>query len=170
MAKAFCHAINRLNEWTGKIACWLLIPLTLIVVYEVVLRYVFNRPTIWAWDINVLLLGALVILCGGYVLLHGSHIGVDVLVVRLSPRKRAIVDLITSLFFFFTIGLLLWKTAAAGWLSLQVRETFATFFAPPIYHLKLLMVVGVLFFLLQGVVKFIHDLGAFASREIGGKL
>lgn len=170
MAKAFCRRIDSCNEWTGKIVCWLIIPLTFIVVYDVILRYVFNRPTVWAWDINIQLLGALVILGGGYVLLHNGHIGVDVLVVRLSPRKRAMVDLVTSLFFFFGVGVLLWKASLDAWSSLQIRELYTSFFQPPIYPLKIVVVIGVLLLLLQGIAKFMRDLSAVTSREMGGKL
>ena len=111
--KSFCGFIDLLNEWAGKIFGWLIVPMIILVVYDVILRYIFNNPTIWSWDINVQLLGALVVFSGGYVLLHGAHVGVDALVIHLSSRGRAIVDLITSMFFFFSFGVLLW-TAACG--------------------------------------------------------
>ncbi|MBI5967453.1 MAG: TRAP transporter small permease subunit [Deltaproteobacteria bacterium] len=167
--KSFCRSIDFLNEWVGKISGWLIIPLTLLVIYDVTLRYVFNRPTVWAWDINIQLLGALVVLGGGYTLLHGGHIGVDVLVVQLSSRRRAMVDLITSLFFFFSIGVLLWKAVGEASFSVQIRELYTSVFAPPIYPFKILMVVGILLLLLQGMVKFIRDLITVASTEMKGR-
>lgn len=170
MAERFCHRIDSLNERVGKNSGWLIVPLILLVVYDVTLRYVFNRPTVWAWDINIQLLGALVILGGGYTLLHGGHIGVDVLVIRLSPRKRAIVDLITSVFFFFGVGVLMWKAVVDTLFSLQIRERYTSVFAPPIYPFKILMVVGILLLLLQGLVKFIRDLTTLTSTERKGTL
>lgn len=167
MVRVLRRSVDALNEWTGKVAAWLIIPLTLIVVLDVILRYVFNKPTIWAWDVNVQLLGALVILGAGYCLLHNAHVGVDVLVLRFSPRKRAIIDLITGLFFVFAIGVLLWKTASAAWASLQIREAYSSYWEPPIYPFKMLMVVGILLLLLQGIAKFIRDLGVviYPGRE-----
>jgi len=134
--KSFCCFIDSLNEWVGKMASWLIIPLTAVVTYDVILRYVFNRPTIWSWDINIQLLGALVVLGGGYAFLHDSHIGVDALVIHLSARRRAIVELITSAFFFFGIGVLLWKAALDAWFSLEIREFTPAFFHPPYIPLK----------------------------------
>jgi TRAP-type mannitol/chloroaromatic compound transport system permease small subunit len=166
MGKSFCRRIDSLNEWVGKISGWLIIPLILLVVYDVTLRYVFNRPTVWAWDINIQLLGALVVLGGGYALRNGAHIGVDVLVNQLSPRKRAIVDLITSVFFFFGVGVLMWKAIGDAWFSVQIRELYTSVFAPPIYPFKILMVGGILLLLLQGVVKFIQDLSTVTSNEM----
>ncbi len=169
MVKSFCRRIDSLNEWVGKTSGWLIIPLILLVVYDVTLRYVFNRPTVWAWDINVQLLGALVVLGGGYALLHDAHIGVDALVIHLSARRRAIVDLITSAFFFFGIGVLLWKAALDAWFSLEIRELYSSVFLPPIYPFKILMVIGILLLLLQGVAKFIRDLITATSTEMKGR-
>lgn len=45
--------IDAINECTGKGVGFLIIPITLIITLEVILRYVFNRPTIWAWDVNL---------------------------------------------------------------------------------------------------------------------
>lgn len=167
--KSFCRFIDSLNERVGKFAGWLILPLTALVTYDVVLRYGFNRPTIWAWDINIQLLGALVVLGGGYALLHDAHIGVDAIVIRLSARKRAIVDLITSAFFFFGIGVLLWQATVDAWFSLEIRELYSSVFMPPIYPFKVLMVAGILLLLLQGVAKFLRDLITVTSTEMKGR-
>lgn len=167
--KSFCRFIDSLNERVGRISGWLIIPLTAFVTYDVILRYIFNRPTIWAWDINIQLLGALVVLGGGYALLHDAHIGVDALVIHLSARRRAIVDLITSAFFFFGIGVLLWKAALDAWFSVEIGEVYSSVFSPPIYPFKILMVIGILLLLLQGVTKFIRDFITATSTEMKGK-
>src|SRR4030042_1971010 len=109
--------------------------------------------------------GARVVLGGGYALLQDAHIGVDALVIHLSARGRAIVDLITSAFFFFGIGVLLWKAALDAWFSLEIREVYSSVFSPPIYPFTILMVIGILLLLLQGVAKFIRDLITLTSTE-----
>ncbi|KPK92600.1 MAG: hypothetical protein AMJ94_04700 [Deltaproteobacteria bacterium SM23_61] len=167
--KSFCRFVDSLNERVGNISGWLIIPLTAVVTYDVILRYVFNRPTVWAWDINIQLLGALVVLGGGYALFHDAHIGVDALVMQLSPRRRAILDLITSAFFFFGVGVLLWKAASDAWFSLQIKELYSSVFMPPIYPFKILMVVGIFLLLLQGMAKFFRDLMTVTSTEMKGK-
>jgi TRAP-type mannitol/chloroaromatic compound transport system permease small subunit len=154
-----------LNEWTGRISAWLIIPLCLIVTYDVILRYIFNRPTVWAWDINVQLLGASVVLGGGYTLLYNGHIGVDVLVEGLSKKKRAIVESITSVFFFLGVGVLVWEGAKVAWFSVQTREIDFTYFAPPVYPLKVVIAIGFFLLFLQGIAKCIRDIIVVKSRE-----
>lgn len=165
MVKKFCHSIDMLNEWAGRIAAWLIIPLCLIVTYDVILRYIFNRPTVWAWDIDVQLLGASVVLGGGYTLLYNGHIGVDVFVEGLSKRKRAIVEAITSVFFFLGVGVLVWEGAKVAWFSVETREVDFTYFAPPVYPLKVVIAIGFLLLFLQGIAKFIRDIILIVSRE-----
>ena len=167
MLLSFCRVIDTVNEWVGKTSQWLVIPLTLIVTLEVILRYVFERPTLWAWDVNIMLLGALGVLSGGYILLHKGHVRVDVLVVRLSSRKRAIIELFTVPFFLLAIGILLWQWVPEAWHSIQTREKFTSVFMPPIYPLKIVIVSGILLLLLQGVADIVRNIITLASPKGG---
>ena len=54
MVKAVLHAIDVLNEKMGNAVGWIIIPLALLIVMEVILRYVFNKPTMWAWDVDAI--------------------------------------------------------------------------------------------------------------------
>ena len=165
MLKKFCLGVDFLNEWTGRIASWLTIPLCLLVIFDVVLRYIFNRPTVWAWDINTQFLGAASALGGGYALLYDGHIGVDVLVVNLSKKKKAIIDLITSIFFFLGIGALLWLAGKAAWFAVQTLEVDYTYFAPPVYPIKVVFAAGFFLLFLQGIAKFVRNLVTVLSRD-----
>jgi len=168
MIKTFCDRIDRVNDWVGKYVSWLVIPLTFVVTYDVVLRYLFDRPTIWAWDIAVQILASIAILGGGNALLVGAHIGIDVIVERISPKKRAVIGLITYVFFFFSVGILLWKTTAGAWASALIGERSYSYAAPPVYPLKIVMAVGVLLLFLQGIANFIRLLSKISSFKTGG--
>jgi TRAP-type mannitol/chloroaromatic compound transport system permease small subunit len=154
----FCRLIDAINERTGRIVAWLFIPFTLLVVADVFTRYVLRNPWFYI-DVNIQIMGTLIMLGGGYCLLHQSHIGVDTLVSRLSPRKRAIIDLVLFPIFIGSIGALLWKTGIAAWDAWVWKERYSfSALLPIIYPYKTVIVLGVLLVLLQGTVKFIHDL------------
>ena len=104
---SFSDRVDRISEWVGYAASFLILPMTFIAALEVVLRYVFNRPTEWGWDVNTMLLGAFSILTGCYVLLKGGHVTVDVIVNRLSLKSRTVIELFTFALFFFCVILLL---------------------------------------------------------------
>lgn len=48
----FLHYIDTTNDKVGRGVAFLLVPLAIITITEVVARYVFDRPTLWAWDTN----------------------------------------------------------------------------------------------------------------------
>lgn len=153
-----CHYIDRINGGVGKTLSYLFIPLTSIVMFEVLMRYIFERPQIWTWDISIMLYGTMIIVGGSYVLLQEKHIRVDVLLMRLSPKTRKTLDLITSPIFFLGCGLLLWEGSKFAWESLQISEGMGTIWNPPIYPLKIMIPLGALLLLFQGLAKFLRDL------------
>jgi TRAP-type mannitol/chloroaromatic compound transport system permease small subunit len=164
-AKSWLNWIDVINEWVGRVVSFLIVAMTVITVIEVILRYVFNRPTLWAWDINTMILGAFTVLTGGYVLLKEGHVAMDVIVLKLSLRIRAIIALVTSLLFFLSITLFVWQSGIAAWESFVMREQLNSNWNPPIYPLKLLWPIGAFLLLLQGVAKFIRHFNDARSKE-----
>jgi TRAP-type mannitol/chloroaromatic compound transport system permease small subunit len=156
--KKFLKVIDRMNELIGKAISFLILVLVSVIVYEIFVRYIFNSPTIWANEISQMVYGAYVILLGGYLQQRNGHVNVDILYQRFKPRTRAIINLFTWLLFFAFCGVILLKGGEMAWDSFLYRETDPTVFAPPIYPLKMLIPLGALLLLLQGLVKYIGDI------------
>ncbi len=164
-ALIFCRAIDSVNERVGRIASFAVLPLVILVAIEVLARYALNRPTIFAWDINIQLYGLLVMLGAGYALLTKGHVVVDVIITHFSPKVRAILELITSSFFFLCTGTLMWTSAGVAWESTLSKESYTSIWSPPIYPFKIMIFVGGCLLLLQGIAKFIRDIAVIASKE-----
>ncbi|WP_231699381.1 TRAP transporter small permease subunit [Limnochorda pilosa] len=149
--------IDRVSEWSGRAAAWLTLGAVLILTYEVIVRYVFDAPTQWAHDTSTLLLGVMYALTGAYGMVTKNHVGVDILSTRLSPRARATLDAVTSVFFFLFVGVIFWQ----GWrffdASFARREFSLNNQAIPIYPAKLAIPLGAALLLLQGVAQLIRD-------------
>jgi TRAP-type mannitol/chloroaromatic compound transport system permease small subunit len=164
MLENLCTIIDKINEWVGKIGCWLILPLTLLVTLEVLLRYIFNSPTIWIWDVNVQILGLIIVLGGGYAFVHDAHIGVDVIAGRLPERKKAFIDCITYALFLFTMGIIVWEIITAAWVSAETKERYSSYLMPPIYPFKIITAIAVILLYLQGIAKFIRSLVALFTN------
>ena len=93
--------IDTMSLWIGKIVCWLLLPMCLAMVYEVIARKFFVAPTMWAYDISRMFYGALFMLGAGYALSKGVHIRADFIYRNWSPRTQGIVDATLYLLFYF---------------------------------------------------------------------
>ena len=163
--KRLLTIIDRLNDQVGKIVSMLIIFMVLVLVYEVVLRYIFNAPTLWAHETSEYFFGVHFFLGGAYALRHAAHVNVEVIYSRFSPRFRAILDIITSVFFFLICAVLLWKGGAMAWTSLMKMEHTNTVWAPPLYPLKMMVPIGAFLLLLQGLAKFIRDFHIAITRK-----
>ncbi len=164
-AEAFCKHIDAINKWTGIIACMLLLPLVGIVMIEVILRYFFKSPTIWAWDINVQLAAAIAIMAGGYGLLTGGHVSMDLVSSHLRPKAKAWVDLATSSIFFFVMVTLTWVAISRAGYSISTRELYTSLLEPPLYPLRIVVAISLFLMLIQGIAKFIRDLAIATSAS-----
>jgi TRAP-type mannitol/chloroaromatic compound transport system permease small subunit len=155
---SFLKVVDAISEWSGKGIAYLIIPGILILALEVVLRYVFNSPTMWAHGTTQRIFATYYILSGAYILRYNKHVSVDVIYNRFSLRTRANLSLIGSLFFFVFCGVMLWKGIDFTWTSLSQLEPDATPWRAPLYPFKMMIPLGALLILLQGLAKFIRDL------------
>jgi TRAP-type mannitol/chloroaromatic compound transport system permease small subunit len=142
-----------IGEWSGKIFCWLVIPLVFGLAYEVVVRYVFNTPTVWAYDVTYILYGSHFMLGAAYALYKGLHIRTDMFYANYSIRWKGIVDASLYLLFFFP-GMILfmlagWEEAMHAW-SIGEKSD-ASPWRPIIYPFKTVVPVTAVMMLLQGV-------------------
>lgn len=160
----FVGVVDAINEKI-KFAGLVMLIMALIMTYEVVARYVFNAPTKWAWDINSQLLCLIMVVAGGYAQLHRTHIRVDVIYSRWSDRKKATVDFFASFLPLLFLGFLLYSTGVMAKRAVERLECAPTYFAPPVYPLKVVMIVGVFLFLLQVIADIIRNYLLITSRE-----
>jgi TRAP-type mannitol/chloroaromatic compound transport system permease small subunit len=152
------RAIDALNEKTGLYSSYLVLPLVGVVIYEVFMRYVFNAPTSWGFEMTTFIYGMHFMLSLGDTHRANGHVCIDIFESRLQPRKRAILRIITNLVLFIpTIGcMMIWsiKYAITSWAML---EHASSSWSPAIYPYKTVMAIGFVLFFLAGVSKLLQD-------------
>jgi TRAP-type mannitol/chloroaromatic compound transport system permease small subunit len=150
--------IDKISEYSGKAVCFLILGAILIMGYEVVARYVFNRPTLWVHELSTMFFGTFVIVGGAQTLLNGGHVKMDVIYSRFSPRVKAIIDLITFPVFLAFVLVLVIKGGQAAWRSVSMLEHASSQWAPPFYPFRLMLPLGALLVMLQGLAGFVRNL------------
>lgn len=98
--------IDTINDRFGNVIAYLNVAVVGIVCYEIVARYIFNLPTIWASEGMVMLSGFMYVLAGGYAQLYKRHVRIDLLYSRLSEKGQAVCDALAFIFFCFFMWLL----------------------------------------------------------------
>jgi len=162
-------AIERLNFGVGCFAALLIVPLVLATCYEVFARYLFGAPTIWAFELGYMLTGAYFLLGSALTLQRGEHIRIDLIYARLSPRRKATIDLVcyVALFIPFSIylGIRLWEYMAGAYVSGEGSGQSA--WNPPIWPFRLVFVVGFATMGLQALAEVGKCILTLAGRPAG---
>ena len=154
------RAIDSISERVGSAARWLVVVLVIVTVYDVVARYVFDAPTIWGYQASTMLGGGIILAGWAYCQLHGSHVRVDVFYTRISPRKRAFIDVLGALVCVFPLFIVFTHVAGSwAWEAWSAGEIMdETIWYPPSWPFRLAVAVGAVLLLLQVAASFVRDL------------
>jgi TRAP-type mannitol/chloroaromatic compound transport system permease small subunit len=149
---AFDTAIEKL----GKGFSLIIILVMAVIMFEVIARYAFNSPTIWAWPITKQLFGVFILFGGIYTLLHGGHIKVEMFYNRFPSKMKFTSRLIALLCALLFLGVLAWLGGVVASNSLVSGEYTSGAFRIPLYPFKMLLPIAATLFCLQGIVNFLR--------------
>jgi TRAP-type mannitol/chloroaromatic compound transport system permease small subunit len=93
--------IDWINEIVGRGVSWLTLFMAIVMFVTVVLRYAFNTGWIWMQESVMFMHGFVFMLAGGYTLLTEEHVRIDVIYRPLSDKKKAVINIIGTLFLLF---------------------------------------------------------------------
>lgn len=157
------RTIDFIVEAMGRIG-WLLILYCMIFgVTDVFLRYVLNSPSLWIATTLQVAMVLMACMGGAYALNHDSFVKLDLFYARFSTRKKAICDIITVVFSFLFLGVLIWKGADAALLSLKLKQVTPTSIPIPIYPIKILIPITAVVVLLVVIKKLVNDIRTVVS-------
>jgi TRAP-type C4-dicarboxylate transport system permease small subunit len=109
MLAMISKAIRRLT-WLAEVLAEIgLAGLTLLVLHEVIVRYVFNSPTLYSVELSEYLLVLVVFMSVGWVLKEDRHVAVTFAVDLMPERLRLVMSVLTSLLTVAFLGILVWK-------------------------------------------------------------
>jgi TRAP-type C4-dicarboxylate transport system permease small subunit len=111
--KTLNGALALIERAATTIAAIVMFAIMIIVSADVFMRYVFNSPLGWTYDlISLYLMAAVFFLVLSNAYLQGAHVSVDILQQRLPDRPYRITELITTAASFVVFLLITW----VGWL------------------------------------------------------
>ena len=121
--RALSSRIDTLNDWVGRAIRLLTLLMVLVTTYDVLMRYVFRQSFVFIQELEWHLFAVLFLIAAGYTHLKGDHVRVDIFYARMSPRAKAMVDLVCGVFFLFPMCfLLVWTSIPFIKASIGVLE------------------------------------------------
>lgn len=167
--------IDAISMWSGKAVAFLIIPMVGSLVFEVICRYFFDSPTIWAGDMSTMLYGGFFMLGASYALQRQQHIRTDFLYEKWSIRTKGIVDSILYLTLYFPgLAIFMWISWGYAFRSVMLNERIVSSpWLPIIWPLKLTMPIATALLLMQGISEVTKSLyaartGADLHEEVEG--
>lgn len=153
--------VDWINEWIGKILYPLIFLICLVIFFEVFMRSVFGKPTLWTFETTQFLFIIATFLAGGHLYREHGHIRVDIIYSRCSPKQQIILDCITFPFFLLFIGSLVYFGSEFALDSLMKFERTGSVWDPVVFPVKFAVPIGAFLVLLQGICNFIRDIAIY---------
>jgi TRAP-type mannitol/chloroaromatic compound transport system permease small subunit len=98
--RAYINFADQFVVWIGRAFAWGIFILTAAVMYEVIMRYFFNAPTLWAFDFTIQMYGAVFMMGGASAMSTKTHVKADMYYNKLSEKGQAILDLVLFILFY----------------------------------------------------------------------
>ncbi len=154
--------VDLFSKILSRIAEIVTLCLVASMIYEVVARYVFNAPTLWAFDISYMSTGSLFVLGAAWALHEDAHVRIDFLAQKMPPRLRARIEGVVFVFLLAPIyGGLAWFGIRRAWRAFATNEVeMVSPWAPLVWPFYSLLALGLVALTLQLAVQ---GLRAFAQ-------
>lgn len=159
--------LDPIAQWSGRITAWLIVPMVLALSYEVIARYLFNAPTLWAYDMTFMLYGSFFMLGAAYTLQRKGHIRTDSLYGGWSPRTQGWVDVVCYVLMFLPFAMVFLYTGwGYFWKAFVTGERFVSSpWMPITWPFKLVMPLTGLLLVIQGISEFLKSLHAATTGQ-----
>ena len=158
-------AIDALNERVGHLVYWAVLAAVVVSAGNAIVRYAFDTSSNGWLELQWYLFSAVFLLAAGYTLKHNEHVRIDVIHSHLSPRLRAWIDLIGGVLFLLpmaaVIMVLSWPMLVESYLRNEYSSDAGGLLRWPV---KLLIPVGFLLLVLQGLSEIIKRIGFLVGR------
>jgi TRAP-type mannitol/chloroaromatic compound transport system permease small subunit len=157
--------IDSTSDFIGRNSSWLFLMVILSVCYEVVMRKIFNRPTIWVSELSSFACAVCYLLGAPFTLKLDRNLKLDLVYKHFSKRAKLIWDSISFLFFLFYMSVLTWAGTKYASESFALKETTGSPWNPPLYPLKVLFLVSIILLIIQGLSGFLKTVNSLINKE-----
>jgi C4-dicarboxylate transporter, DctQ subunit len=164
----YIQIVNKLSEWAAMVAASFVVFIAFSVTYDVTARKLWNAPTIWVYEVSIYLAIASVMLGSAYVLRTNHHIKVDMLINKVSPRTRKILDRISSIIGAVVSALITYKGIYMVLETYQLNQTSVTLLETPLFIPQSSIPIGAALWFLQFVARFLDPLAFFHEDTVYG--
>lgn len=165
---AFLRLLGRLDgftEITGRTLAWLNIGMVLLTFAVVVMRYLFSHASIFMQEGVMYMHSIVFLLASAYTLKHNEHVRVDILYQRCSGKRKALIDLLGTLFLLLPVIIFIlimsWGYVERSWAIMETSPE--TSGIPAVFLLKSLIPAMCVLMIIQGIAEVMRNIAVLAG-------
>jgi TRAP-type mannitol/chloroaromatic compound transport system permease small subunit len=137
-----------------------------ILLFSSTSRTFFSVSHIWTVEMAQFVMTAYYLIGGGYSMQLDSHVRMDLLYSRWSPKRQAMADALTSGFLIFFLVVLLVGGISSTEYALTYGQRNYSSWAPPLAPIKIIMTLGIALMLLQVIAVFFKDVARARGERL----
>ncbi|MBF0193251.1 MAG: TRAP transporter small permease subunit [Magnetococcales bacterium] len=157
--------IDSINERVGQLVSWVSFVLVIVVLIDVIMRYMFNSSYVFVQELEWHMFAFLFLLSAGYTLLYDQHVRVDLFYQQFSPKTKALINLLGVIFFLLPgCYLIIWVSIPWVITAYEIGEISPDPGGIPArFIVKAFVPIGFVLLMLQGVSLGINSLKILLS-------
>ena len=155
--------VDRINTAMGLISGVCIVLSMVAIAWEVVARYGFNSPTLWALPISsVYLLPGAIFLGAAYTVQVDGFVRIDLILLRASAKTKAVLDMLAYIGGLGLAAILIWNGWKLSYGSYVRGELIpTTLLGWPIFPSQSLIFLGSFFLALELIIKIAFSVKSF---------
>ena len=162
----YVNFIDTICEKVGRFVMYWVFFMMFLLVLSFVTRNIINLPLMWIIEMAQFTITAYYLLGGGYSMITDDHVRMDLFYGRLSKKGKAKMDIITSFFLIFYLVVLFVGSISSLLYTIQTKQKLFTAWAPYVWPIKTLMLIGILLMLLQAFSMLFKDIAKIKNKKI----
>tara|TARA_B100000900_G_C20507714_1_gene686612 strand:- start:162 stop:671 length:510 start_codon:yes stop_codon:yes gene_type:complete len=162
----YVNFVDMICEKVGRFVMYWVFFMMFLLILSFITRNIINFPLMWIIEMAQFTMTAYYLLGGGFSMLTDDHVRMDLFYGRLSEKGKAKMDIFTSVFLIFYLVLLFLGSITSLIYTIETKQKLFTAWAPYVWPIKTLMLLGILLMLLQAFSTLFKDIASFKEKKI----
>ena len=162
----YVRVVDFLSTKVGRLAMYMIFVMIGVLLLDAVTRNVIRIPLHWCIEMAQFTMAAYYIVGGPYSMQLDSHVRMDLLYSRFSPRNQARLDCFTAIFLVIYLVVLLIGAISSTMYAIEYDQRKFSMWNPSLVPIKIIMCIGIALMLLQAISTFFKDLAKARGVEI----
>ena len=163
---SYVNIVDTICEKVGRFVMYWVFFMMFLLILSFVTRNIINFPLMWIIEMAQFTITAYYLLGGGYSMLTDDHVRMDLFYGKLSNKGKAKMDVFTSFFLIFYLIILFMGSITSLVYTIETKQKLFTAWAPYVWPIKTLMLIGILLMLLQAFSTLFKDIAKMKGNNI----